>query len=151
MGQRQAVQLEQEQIRRRIDPAQRAVELERCRRGRTLRPLRRDALEDVAQDDVLLHLAHHREIPLPVGEAAYGAGGAACLALPRDACIQPAGHLLVVAHHHLCGAGAMVEADERLGHDQAALREPVPLVRQRHRRLESSDVVVREVADDGHA
>ena len=45
----------------------------------------------------------------------------------------------------------MVEADERLGDDEAALGEPVPLVGHRHRRLELRDVVVREVADDGQS
>ena len=43
----------------------------------------------------------------------------------------------------------MVEADERLGDDEAALGEPVPVCRELHGRLERRDVVVGEVADDG--
>ena len=42
----------------------------------------------------------------------------------------------------------MVEADEQLRHDEAALVEARPVVGQRHRRLEARDDVVAEVADD---
>ena len=47
-------ELEQEQVRRRVDAAQRAVELERARRGRPLGALGEDDLEGVARADVLL-------------------------------------------------------------------------------------------------
>ena len=42
----------------------------------------------------------------------------------------------------------MVEADERVGEDEAALREVRTRVRQRHARLERGSKVVAEVADD---
>ena len=42
----------------------------------------------------------------------------------------------------------MVEADERLADDDAALREAAAVLGQRHRRLEPGDVVVGEIADD---
>ena len=45
----------------------------------------------------------------------------------------------------------VVEADERVRNDEAALREAGPVRRQRHRRLEEGDVVVAEVADDRRA
>jgi hypothetical protein len=43
----------------------------------------------------------------------------------------------------------MVETDERVDDDEAALRQPRPLVRQRHGRFESRHPVVADVADDG--
>jgi hypothetical protein len=43
----------------------------------------------------------------------------------------------------------MVEADERVGDDEAALREPGAVFGERDRRLEHGHVVVAEVADDG--
>ena len=43
----------------------------------------------------------------------------------------------------------MVEADERLDDDEAALGQAGTVGRHRHRRLERRGVVVREVADDG--
>ena len=42
----------------------------------------------------------------------------------------------------------MVEADERVGDDEAALGQVGPGLRERHRRLEHRHVVVAEVADD---
>ena len=61
---RQAVELQQEQVRRRVHPAEGAVDLERRRRGRTLGPLGRDALEHIARDDVALDLPHHLLVAL---------------------------------------------------------------------------------------
>src|SRR5688572_3794825 len=46
-------------------------------------------------------------------------------------------------------AAAVVEAHERVGDHEAALRERRPVGRQRHLRLELGDVVVGEVADHG--
>ena len=43
----------------------------------------------------------------------------------------------------------MVEADERLAHDEPTLREVTPLGWQGNGRLEGGHVVVGEVADDG--
>ena len=44
--------------------------------------------------------------------------------------------------------GGVVEADERVGDDEAALRQVRPGAWERHGRLELGDVVVAEVADD---
>ena len=43
----------------------------------------------------------------------------------------------------------MIEPDERLGDQEAALRERRAVLGKRDRRLEHGGVVVREVADDG--
>ena len=62
--------------------------------------------------------------------------------------LEPGGDLVRVAGEHLGRAAAVVEADERLGDDEAALRELRAVGGERHRRLELRDVVVGEVADD---
>ena len=90
---RDAVELEEEEVRRRVDPAKRPVDVERrCRRG-PFGALRRHALEHVAGDDVLLHEADHLLVARPVGAAADGArrapvppGATECLprACPRS-------------------------------------------------------------------
>ena len=92
-------------------------------------------------------VAHHLLVALALGEAAQRARGAARLAVPRDAGLEPARDLVRVAGEHLRRPGAVVEADERLGDDEAALREPVAVRGERHGRLELGDVVVGEVAD----
>src|SRR5207253_2396778 len=51
---REAVELEQEEVRRRVDAAQRPVELEGRRGGRALGPLREHDLERLAAADLLL-------------------------------------------------------------------------------------------------
>ena len=56
----------------------------------------------------------------------------------------------MIAGQHLGRAAAVVEADERLGDDEAALGQVGAVRGQRHRRLQLRDVVVGEVADDGH-
>ena len=61
---RDAVQLEQEEVRRRIDPAQSPVEREGRRRGGPLRALRRDDLVRVTRPDVLLARPHHLLVAL---------------------------------------------------------------------------------------
>ena len=53
-----------------------------------------------------------------------------------------------IADEHLGDTGPVVEADERLDDDEAALGQAGTVGRQRHRRLERGGVVVREVADD---
>ena len=50
---RDPVEVEEEEVRRGVDAAQRAVDVERRGGGRPLGALGRDALEDVAGDDVL--------------------------------------------------------------------------------------------------
>ena len=52
--QRQVLELEQEEVRRGVDPAERTVELDRRRGRRPLGTLREDDLEGVARPDQLL-------------------------------------------------------------------------------------------------
>ena len=59
-GDREAAEVEEEQERRRVDPAQRAVERERRERERRLEALRQHDLEDVAGRDVFLGARDHR-------------------------------------------------------------------------------------------
>ena len=66
------VELEEEEVRRRVDAAQRAVELERARGRRPLGALREDDLERVAGADVVLRDARRSART----RGATGAGGA---------------------------------------------------------------------------
>ena len=146
---REAVELEQEQVRRRIDPAQRAVELERARRGGPLGALGEDDLEGVPRADVLLGLddralvfVSRRQAPrrartplLPCGRVGQRP-------------LEQVGDLARVAREHLGHPQPVVEPDECLGDDEAALRELAARARQRHRRLQRRRVVVAEIADD---
>ena len=142
------VELEQEQVGRRVDAAEGAIDLERAGRRRTLRALRRHALEHVALHDVLLDRAHHLQVAGALGMAAQRARDAPRLTVPRDARLETTGDLLVVSGEDVGGAGAVVEADERLGDHEPALGEPVPVRGKLHGRLQRRDVVVRDVADD---
>ena len=56
---RKAAEVEEEQERRGIDPAQRAIERERGESERRLEALREHDLEDVARRDVLLGAGNH--------------------------------------------------------------------------------------------
>ena len=67
---REVAELEQEEIRRRVDAAERAVELERRRRGRPLGALRDHDLEDVALADVLLRALDAAQVLVALREAA---------------------------------------------------------------------------------
>src|SRR4029077_420541 len=125
--QREAVQLEQEQVRRRVDAAERTVEVER-RRGRgPRRALREHDLECIARADVVLRGAYRALIL-----------GAARCALRETAPAVPGGQLrgraceeardlVRVAADHLCGVLDMVEADEDVGGQETALGEVVTL------------------------
>ena len=115
---RDPVELEQEQIGRRVHAPQRAVDVERRGRGRPLRALRGHALEDVAGDDVLLHALDHLEVARPVRRAADRRSDPTWLAPPGDAGLESPRDLLRVARQHLGHAGAVVEADERLADDE---------------------------------
>ncbi len=66
----------------------------------------------------------------------------------RDRRLEQRRDLVGVAAEHLGDAADVVEADEHVGDDEAALRQPAPVVRHRHGRLERRDEVVAEVADD---
>src|SRR4029079_7405302 len=121
---------------RRVDAAQRAVDVEGRRRRRPLGALGRDALEDVARDDVSLHDWPHLLVALALREAPERACRAARLAVPGDARLETSLDLLGVGCDELRGYRAGVEADERLGDDEPALGESVALLGERHRPLE---------------
>ena len=144
-------ELEQEEVRRGVDAAERAVEVERARRGRPLGALREDDLEGVAGADVLLRA------PRPSARTRSGRGSAR--GRPRP-CPSPRGSSGVGASSVARAgrrrrtrtsreAARVVEAHERVGDDEPALRQVGPVGGERHRRLERRDVVVAEVADDG--
>ena len=69
----------------------------------------------------------------------------------RQRAVEPGRDIGGVAADHVREAVRVVEADERVGDDEQALREVAPAVGQRHGRLEPGDVVVGEIADDGLA
>ena len=141
------VQLQQEEVRGRIDAAERAVELERGRGGRPLRALRDHDLEDVALADVLLRALDATQVLVPVGKAAQRPGRAAAGLGLRLRAVEHRRRLGRVADERLRDAARMVEADEQLRHDEQALREAVPLLGERHGRLEPRHRVVAEIAD----
>ncbi len=145
------VQLEQEVVRGRVDAPERAVEGERRRAGLPLRPLREHDLEGVARADVLLRPPDAVLVGLLRGEAPGSSGSSRVRRLLRDLPGQTIGDLGRIAREHLGDARDMVEADERVGDDEAALRKPRAGLRERNRRLQHGDVVVAEVADDGAA
>ena len=141
---REVAELEEEEVRRRVDAAQRPVELDRRRRRRAGRALRDHDLEDVALADVLLRALDAAEVLL-----------ARRLALERTARRRAAGQGRRrpgepgrVAAQQLGDAARVVEAQQDVGDEEEALRHAGPVVRQRHRRLERRDRVVAEVADD---
>jgi hypothetical protein len=69
--------------------------------------------------------------------------------VPRDARLETPLDLVAVAREHLGRSRAVIEAHERLGHDEAALGKAVAGVRQGDGRLERRDVVVGDVAHHG--
>ena len=99
---RDPVELEQEEVRRRVHAPQRAVEVERRGRRRPLGPLRRHALEDVAGDDVLLHVP---TISIVAARDRASGGSAQPCRAARGATAIPASRrprdLLGVAREHL--------------------------------------------------
>src|SRR6185312_5314319 len=95
---------EQEEVRRRVDAAERPVQLERAGRGRPLRPLGEDDLEDIARPDVLLR---GHDAPLEVGTAR----------LPADLPASPA------ASPGQYRRGLVQERRERLGIAAEHLRD----------------------------
>ena len=55
---------------------------------------------------------------------------------------------VAIAGEHFGEVRDMVETDEAVGHDEAALREVGAVRRQRDGRLQPRDMVVADVADD---
>ena len=149
---REAVELEQEQVRRGVHAPQRSVDVERTRGSRPLGALRKDDLERVAGADVLLGLHDRALVFVPRGQAPGRARGCATAGrVLRERAVQERGDLGRVAGQHLGHPRRVVEAHERLGDDEAALRKVASGLRERHRRLQHCGVVVAEVADDGLA
>jgi hypothetical protein len=117
---RDAVELEQEEVRRRVDLAQRAVNGERRDVRVALGALRENDLEDVAAADVLLRDAHPALVLGPV-RVTHGGTRARTPPLGLDRPREHAGHLVGVADEHVGGSRDVVEAQEDVGHDEAAL------------------------------
>jgi hypothetical protein len=146
---REAVELEQEEVRRGVHAPQRAVERERVDRRLAPGPLRHDDLKRVAALDGALRVldgpliaeaprrAERRAAPVPVGRARDG-----------ERTVEPLADLVRIAAEHLREPEHVVEPDQRLRDDEAALRQLRPGVRQRHGGLERCRVVVADVADD---
>ena len=65
--------------------------------------------------------------------------------------LEPPRDLLSIAREHGRRTAAVVEADEGVRDHEPALGQVAAGCRKRHGRLESRHVVVREIADDGHA
>ncbi len=148
--QREPVELEQEEIGRGVDAPQCSVELERRGPRRSLRALREHDLVRVPGPDVLLDPPHAGLILGPLRKATRAAGRRANFVLLKHKLLfEPLRDLVPVARQHGGRAAAVVEADERVRDDEAALRHVGAGRGQRHSRLELRDVVVGEIADDG--
>ena len=120
---RDVAELEQEEIRRRIDATECPVELERRGRGRALGALRDHDLEDVALADVLLRALDAPQMLVALREAAELAARAGTARRLRLRAVEEPRGLVGVADEDLGDAARVVEADEQLGHDEAALVE----------------------------
>src|SRR5207247_3016104 len=119
------------------------------RRGRRpLRALREDDLERVAGANVLLRRADSgfvvgtgwRALREPAAAVPGGKAGRGPGEEPRD--------LVAVAPDHLRGVLDVVETDQDVGDEEAALRQTGALLRKLDGGLEPRRVVVGEVADD---
>ena len=145
--QREPVELEQEEIRRRVDAAERAVELERGRGRRPLGALRDDDLERVAGADVAPSRVDASLVLRLVGEAARAAPRVPPAARGTGGCGRAAS-----ASASPRSTSAMPRTWSKRTSVSATTKRlsgrPGPVVGQRHRRLELRDVVVRDVADD---
>ena len=137
---------EQEEIRRRVHAAERAVELERGRRRRPLGALREDELEHLAGDDLLLRAADELLVALLVRESPRRARPAAVRARHRR--LRRAQSVGGVAAQHFRRPERVVEAHEHVRDDEARLREARPGVGDGDRRLDLRRVLVADVADD---
>ena len=150
---RDAVELEQEEVRRRVDAPERAVELERRGGRRPLGALREHDLERVAGHGCAPCTAR-----TPRSYAAWsGERRSAAPARRRGLCLQ---HELALepARRRRRGrrrAPRRRRCRGRSGRASSATTKrlsgrPGPSAGQRHGRLELRDVVVGEVADDRH-
>ena len=120
--QRELAELEQEEVRRRVDAAQRAVDVDRRRAGRPLRALREDDLERVALADVLLRALDAADVLEPSRRAARPAARPVAARLePGQRPVEPLRHLDRVAAQDLGHPQDVVELDERVGDDEQAL------------------------------
>ena len=146
---RVVAELEQEHVRGRVDPAQRAVDPERRSRRGPLRPLREHDLEGVPGADVLLAAENALLVRRLVGKANERAGdrpGRGGGHVGR--CLEQRADRLGIAAQHLGDPADVVEPQQRLGHDEPADGKTRPGVGERHRRLELGDPVVADVPDD---
>ena len=146
---RELAELEQEEVRRRVDAAQRAVDVDRRGAGRPLGALREDDLERVALADVLLRALDAAHVLEPSRRSGASVRRPVAPGLePGQRPVEPLRDLDRVAAQDLGHAQDVVELDERVGDDELALGKVRPGVGQRNGRLELRDVVVAEVADD---
>ncbi len=140
---REVAELEEEEVRRRVDAPQRAVELDRRGGCRPLGALRDDDLEDVALADVLLRPLDAADVLLArrLAHERPALAGAA-----RDVRLRPFERARL-SPQELGDAARVVEADENVGHEPAALGRVRPVGGERHGRLDPRDGVVAEVAE----
>ena len=148
---RHAVELEQEEVGRRVHVPQGAVDRERGDGRAALGALREDDLEGVAAADVLLArldaalvLEARRQPPRRCARRGLARR-------PRHLGLEHRRRLVRVAREHLGDPACVIEADEDVGDDEAALGQPAAVLRERNGRLELRDEVVREVPHDGLA
>ena len=128
---REPVELEQEEVRRRVDAPQRAVELERRRRRRPLGALREHDLEGVARRGCAPCARATRALVLAcVGEARrVGPRRAGVARRPSARSPRAAPRLAGSPRSTSAMPRDVVEADEHVGDDEAALGQPAPVVR----------------------
>ena len=147
--QREVAELEQEEVRRRVDAAERAVELERGRGGRPLGALREDDLEGVAGADVAPCPPHAVLVARLLGVAPHARCRCGAIVFLNTSSGSSAVAIASASPgEHLGHAADVVEADERVGDDEAALGKPGPSAGSGTVGSSCRDVVVGEVADD---
>jgi hypothetical protein len=147
--QREAVELEQEQIRGRIDATQGAVQLQRRRRRGSLRSLREHDLERIARADVILCDANRCLVVRLVRSAVRGAARSCRAGKIRHRLREERRHGVGVTADHLRSSEDVVESDQHVRNEEAALGPARAVVGKRDGRLQPCGVVVSEVADDG--
>ena len=146
---RVVAELEQEHVRGRVDPAQRAVDRERRSGRRPLRPLREHDLEGVPGADVLLAAENALLVRRLVGKANERAGDRPGRGRGHvGRCLEQRADRLGIAAQHLGNPPDVVEPQQGLGHHEPADRKTRPGSGERHRRLELGDPVVADVSHD---